>query len=224
MILAHQMDRWEMILFFGGFLLAELRSRQEAHAALKVFSSTGMHQDPGRVWSALYILSFLSGIYLGGQPNRHVEHAPGWATLYSWIPKHVHERHRYWPTFGGLLIVWSTSNHPSLQKIFSNSFSQYLGKLSYALYLVHGAVIHTLGYSAMDFFWRVFGRDTTFQIEAGFVLASGCVIVTTVCVADLFMRLVDTPTVKFARMLEDRMLLKLKPSEPGERRDSAKIV
>jgi peptidoglycan/LPS O-acetylase OafA/YrhL len=120
--------------------------------------------------------------------------------------------------------VWSTSNHPSLQKIFSNSFSQYLGKLSYALYLVHGAVIHTLGYSAMDFFWRVFGRDTTFQIEAGFVLASGCVIVTTVCVADLFMRLVDTPTVKFARMLEDRMLLKLKPSEPGERRDSAKIV
>lgn len=205
---AHQMERWEMIMFYGGFLLAELDIRRRAKVATDSFSSAPLSPEPSRAWSAVYVLTFLGGLYLGGQPGSHLEHAPGWATLNAWIPGHIKHRQRYWTGWGALLLIWSTSIHPPLQRLFTNSLVQYLGKISFPLYLMHGAVIHTVGYGAMDLLWRLMGRDTFFRKETGFCMAAICVIVVTVWAADVFMRVVDVPTIKFAKWLEERCVVR----------------
>lgn len=153
-------------------------------------------------------MTFVVGLYFGSQPARDLEHAPGWRILSTFIPNHINPRDRYFPNLGAILLIWSTSCHKSLQFIFTHPVIQYLGKISYPLYLMHGAVIHTLGYGIMDFMWSSLGRDTVIQKEIGFGVAVVWVVVVVVWMADLFMRVVDTPTVKFAKWLEEKCTMK----------------
>jgi peptidoglycan/LPS O-acetylase OafA/YrhL len=216
-----------MILFFGGFFLAELDIRRRSSSSSSSSSNNNtINTSDGPIWSTLYILSFLTAIYLGGQPNRLADSAPGWSFLTSLVPSNfADKKQRYWTSWSGLLLVWSTSNHPLLQKCFTNSLSQYLGKVSFSLYLVHGAVIHTLGYAALELFWRWGGRETYLQRECGFLLAAVCVVGVVVWLADLFMRLVDVPTVRLARWIENKCLVKRESVlEHVTRRDSGKLV
>jgi peptidoglycan/LPS O-acetylase OafA/YrhL len=203
---AHQVDRWEMVLFYGGFILAELAVRRNTLAASHTFDHS--HPKSGLLWSTIYILAFICGLYLGGQPERQFEHAPGWSLLHSLIPKYIKDWHRYWTGWGALLLVWSTSNHRSLQRVFTNSVSQYLGKISFSLYLVHGAVIHTLGYGLLEVLWRLIGMNTRMRKEGCFVLMASCVLVVTIWLADIFTRVVDVPSVQFAKWLEERCVAK----------------
>ncbi|KAG9793873.1 hypothetical protein KCU95_g4653, partial [Aureobasidium melanogenum] len=213
-IWCHEKDRWEMILFYSGFLLAELDFRRQALAAAKsVLPAINftLPKSPQRLqlWTALYIFVFLVGIYLGGQPQIHVENAPGWATLYSWIPAYVEHKQRYWVGWAAILLVWATFNSVLLQRLFTSGPVQYLGKISFSLYLMHGPVTHTIGYASMDFFWRTIGEDTYMTKEVGFVLAAAINISSTIWVADIFMRLVDTPTVQFAKWVEEKCIVPL---------------
>ena len=213
-IWCHEKDRWEMILFYSGFLLAELDIRRQALAAIKpilptsgwAVSATSQSQ---RSWTAFYIFVFLIGIYLGGQPQTHVEHAPGWATLHSLIPTYASHKQRYWVGWAAILLVWSTSNSALLQRLFTNGPVQYLGKVSFSLYLMHGPITHTIGYASMDFFWCAFGEDTYLTKEIGFVLSAIITIASTIWAADVFTRAVDTPTVKLAKWIEEKCIVSL---------------
>ncbi|KAI4720385.1 hypothetical protein E4T48_03345 [Aureobasidium sp. EXF-10727] len=202
MLWAHQADYWPMILFYGGCVLAELAVRKGTLAATKndIFSVA----KTGHLRSTLCILTFICGLYLGGQPETEYEHAPGWTMLYSLIPTHVTQPRRYWSNWGSLLLVWSTSNSKFLQYIFTTTISQYLGKISFSLYLVHGVVIHTLHYSLLDTLWDAMGADTYLQKETAFVVSAVVVTMVVVWIADLFMRLVDVPSVRLARWLEGK--------------------
>ncbi|CAD0031859.1 unnamed protein product [Aureobasidium pullulans] len=157
---AHYADYWVVLLFY----------------ASKAFSNTLSSPKPSILWSVFYTLVFIGGLYLGGQPEQRWEHAPGWMTLWSLIPSYIHDRHRYWTGWGALLLVWSTSNSPMLQRIFNNRFTQYLGKISFSLYLVHGFMIHTLYYSLLPIVWNIFGSETHLQKEVSFGVALGIVL------------------------------------------------
>jgi peptidoglycan/LPS O-acetylase OafA/YrhL len=212
-IWCHEKDRWEMILFYSGFLLAELDFRRQTLAAANVLPTTSFSlpvtSQRQLLWTVLYVCVFLVGIYLGGQPQMHVEHAPGWATLYSWIPSYVSHEQRYWVGWAAILLVWSTSNSTLLQRLFTNGPVQYLGKISFSLYLMHGPVTHTIGYASMDFFWCAIGDETYMTKEIGFILAAIISIASTIWAADIFMRAVDTPTVQFAKWIEKKCIIPL---------------
>ncbi|KAG9660608.1 hypothetical protein KCU64_g3094, partial [Aureobasidium melanogenum] len=214
----HQVNRWELLLFFSGFFLCELDFRRRSSAPTTTSTSTSSSLSPisptspvfsttiqqSRAWSTIYYMTFILGLYFGSQPARDLEHAPGWKTLSTLIPSHINPRDRYFPNLGAVLLIWSTSSHQPLQSVFTHPIIQYLGKISYPLYLMHGAVIHTLGYGIMDFMWASLGRDTVLKKEIGFGVAAVWVVVVTVWMADLFMRVVDTPTVRFAKWLEGK--------------------
>ncbi|CAD0087813.1 unnamed protein product, partial [Aureobasidium vineae] len=211
-------NRWELFLFYAGFVLCELDfRRRSSNTTLNLFptithfptsSALSTTNKPSRTWSTIYFMTFILGLYFGSQPARDLQHAPGWQTLSTLIPSHINPRDRYFPNLGAILLIWSTSSHQPLQSVFTHPITQYLGKISYPLYLVHGAVIHTLGYGIMDFMWGSFGRDTVFKKEFGFGVAVVGVVVVVVWMADLFMRVVDTPTVKFAKWLEEKCVMK----------------
>lgn len=214
--LAHQKAHWSIILFYGGFLLAELDVRRTERAAAK-------RKRDRIVWYFVYVLVFLCALCLGAQPERRCEQAPGWATLISWIPAQFEDKARYWTTWGALLLVWSTSRSLPLQRIFTNEVSQYLGKISFSLYLLHGNIIHTLGYGSFEFFWHFTGTATYFRREFGFILAAICVFTATVWLADIFMRLVDGPSVRFAKWLEEWCLAESRPEEKPAWRDTREL-
>lgn len=142
-----------MILFYGGFALAELdiMRRSNSSTVLPCHGKSLHGQARRRLWNAVYILAFLIGIYLCGQPEKHGDQSLGWATLTRMIPKSTKFADRFWVGWGALLLVWATSNASFLQRNFDNAPVQYLGKISFALYLMHGLVTHTVGYGMMDF-------------------------------------------------------------------------
>lgn len=225
MLWAHYVDHWVVLLFFAGFLLAELDIRRTARAASNSFSTTLSSPKPNLLWTMLYILTFIGGLYLGGQPEWRWEHAPGWVMLWKHIPSYIHDRHRYWTGWGAVLLVWSTSNSRLLQRIFTNAFTQYLGKISFSLYLVHGFVIHTVYYALIEVLWSVVGDETDLQKEVAFGIALAVVTGCLVWVSDIFMRIVDSPSVKFARWVEDRMTARPKTmkEEPAWRETGAMV-
>jgi peptidoglycan/LPS O-acetylase OafA/YrhL len=210
MIWTHGVDYWAMTLFYAGFFMAELDIRRST--MLKTSQNTGVTTTPKILWSATYVVVFVCGVFLASQPERNTENTTVWSSLIPLIPEYIIEKWRYYTSWSAILIVWSTSNHRMLQRLFNNSFSQYLGKISFSLYLIHGSVIHTLGYSLLETSWRVIGED---RPETCFVVMAVCVTVVSIWWADVFVRLVDVPSVTFARWLEGKCIAE-KPIENKE--------
>lgn len=91
-----------------------------------------------------------------------------------------------------------------LRKPFMTPLAIYLGKISFPLYIVHGPITHILGYRLVPFFWSIVGDASLFQYELGVILAFATQAVVVVWVADIVMRFVDTPSVRFGRTLQAR--------------------
>ncbi|KAG9522061.1 hypothetical protein KCV07_g3385, partial [Aureobasidium melanogenum] len=204
-IWVHQMGRWEMILFYGGFLCADLDFQRSAitDPALPI-NGTTTKPKTSKFKSSIYVCTFVLGLYLGCQPQKGANKTPGWVTLYSMIPDHVGNPKRYWPGWGAILLVWSTSCYKPLQCLFDNRLAQYLGKISFSLYIVHGVVTHTIGYALMNFFDGILGREDAINRAIGFGVGSGAILFFTVWLADLFTRAIDEPSVRLAKWIEDK--------------------
>ncbi|THZ72102.1 hypothetical protein D6C84_10078 [Aureobasidium pullulans] len=199
----HQMGRWEMILFYGGFLCAELDFHRSASAALALPTTTAATKPRNsKLKTVFYFLVFLLGIYLGCQPMKSASKTPGWTTLVSMIPDHIGNSKRYWPGWGAIMLVWSTSCSKLLQRCFDNRVAQYLGYISFSLYIVHGAVTHVIGYPLMNILDGLLGRDSAGVVAFSFGVGSFATLLLTVWFADIFTRAVDEPSVKFARWVE----------------------
>lgn len=112
---------------------------------------------------------------------------------------------------------------PLLQRIFTTRLAQYLGEVSFALYLAHDSVSHVLGMRFLRPAWDVFnvdlgdaervgavdsgqGRDLRAVAYSRYVLAAawGVALNTVVLfwVSDLFTRLVDAKAIRFARRVQ----------------------
>jgi len=206
-----------MILFYSGFLLAEFNHwrRIAAQNATKDTGILGSLPSASllrskRLQNAFWLFIFLCGMFLGSQPSRGLKTGWfGWSTLGSAIPQWVGQKQRFWVGFGAILLVCATENAKFLQRIFDNGPVQYMGKISFALYLMHGPVTHTIGYGTIDILWRWIGRDTLFRKELAFGIMAVIDISCTVWAADIFWRLVDTPIVNFAKWFEDKWIVKL---------------
>lgn len=238
---SYRSDRWEMVLFYVGMLYAELDIIRGAHTnpatnhALQVYPPPQQQSLPttmpkpidyvgtgqteatkasssklGRLgWGLFATLS----LYLLSQPDVNSENTPGWIFLSTFIPEWVDDKYRYFQIIGAIMFVFCTARMPSLQRIFNSSPVQYLGKISYAIYLMHGPVMHTVGYSIEKWAWGITGtQDHWYTI--GFALAAVFVIPSVVWAADVFWRAIDAPIVRFAKWLETKCIV---GEEKGER-------
>jgi peptidoglycan/LPS O-acetylase OafA/YrhL len=110
-----------------------------------------------------------------------------------------------------MLIVTSISFLPACQKGFTTPLSQYIGKISYALYLTHWIVIRVFALRFRDKIWSVTRKDTELGYHGGILLTGILYIFVCVWMADLYWRMVDLPTIGFARWLEKKCLAKTRP-------------
>lgn len=167
----------------------------------KVTSSIGNKLNR-LAWGAFSIFT----LYLLSQPDAQSENTPGWRFLASLIPEWVEDKYRYWQCIGAMLFVFCVARMPTWQRLFNTAPIQYLGKISYAIYLMHGPVLHTVGYSIERWAWSVTGVEGWWYY-GGFWLAAIFVIPSVVWAADIFWRAVDAPVVKFAKWFEGKVIV-----------------
>jgi peptidoglycan/LPS O-acetylase OafA/YrhL len=153
-----------------------------------------------RLFSAFLI--FLS-LYLLSSPNFSIESTPGYAWLTHIIPSSYTDPKRFPHTLGALLITFCTTRSTALQRVFNSPFAQYLGKTSYALYIVHGPLIHIVGYSVTPNVWRyITGMETAWQWWLGLGIGSAILGTCVAVITDWFWRVVDVWSVSMCRRVE----------------------
>ena len=212
--------RWDVVMFLFGMLMAEIDLINGTWGS-PAYQKSGRHGDRiyvrftprGKIVTSvsrrrLWIAVFIIGLYIGSCPNLGFKWTPGYMWLWNITPKTYGEPHRFPQTIGAAMIVFSINHSPDIQRLFTIPLSQYLGKISYSFYIVHGPILHSIGYSIMPNIWSLTGKETNFQYCFGFLIGWLICLLIAIWAADIFWRAVDIPSVKFARTLEDRLIVK----------------
>lgn len=173
----------------------------------------------------LLVLCLTLSLFLLSFPDAQPESTPGFRYLADSLTPRAYniQKYYFWHSLGSLLFVFTLPLLPRLARCcFESSVPQYLGRISYALYLCHGPIMHSLGFAGQPWIWRrLVGVEFVLGAEGGPRTWTGggargwCVglllgwvfmLVVVVVVADVFWRYVDVGCVRFARAVEGVMV------------------
>lgn len=174
---------------------------------------------------------FVVALYLAGVPSFDapdidraalIAKSPGWIWLSRLKPQAVFDAKWFYLFWAALLAVASIPHLPWLKRFFETRICQYLARISFALYLVHGLVIWALAdrlYAAVglerpkhkenipqwvDKFpiskWGPMGLELAFWVPQLIILP------VTLYLAELVTKLVDEPSVRFTNWLYKKTL------------------
>jgi len=208
-------DIWEMGLFWTGMFLCELdiisAEKTSSMARPGILSGNGSVIQQLRKLKLRWVLVVMLSLYLLSYPEVY----PELSNLYYYLSK-IHypglrdsEQFRVPQCVGAALLVLAVSRCQMFKSFFSSSLARYLGRISYALYLVHGPIIRSLGFSLSHvIFLRLNGGDKDITALSsgwylfGAVVSNLTLIPVVIWAADLFNRAVDEPIVKLAKWIE----------------------
>lgn len=105
----------------------------------------------------------------------------------------------------GLLLCLMTSTPESkVRRFLTSRTALYLGRISFAVYIVHGPVLLAIGYAVPIALWRVIGVGPV-AFFIGLAAAEVVTIALSVWIADVFQRQIETRCVRFTRRVETWM-------------------
>jgi peptidoglycan/LPS O-acetylase OafA/YrhL len=155
---------------------------------------------------AFWGANIMSGLLIASWTNSHVEEVWGLRFLNAHTPE-PYEGQRFWFCLGAFQIVAAFTQLKSLQKIFTTPVAIYLGNISYALYLTHNLCLTILEPRAVPWLDHFFGKRTFWGRQLSWLGGLVLFLPVIICVADLFWRTVDIPSVKLARWLEGKCVV-----------------
>lgn len=229
-------DRLYSSLFFAGMVCAELDLIRQAYYARHKETLPSLSLDlsnprpkglasllhlPDLIYKIMWVTIFIIGVFFISSPQEVQQTRNFLPDLFDmfWSFRDGQSLDNTLLLIGSIMVVWSVATCPTLGPLFNNPFVAYLGKISYALYLVHGTVIKSLGYNILPWTLRMAtGTPSTVELDPEWwstvpafqkVMAYflGLCFVETTCfwLSDLFWRFVDIPCVTFARKVEGWM-------------------
>ncbi|KAF9879906.1 hard surface induced protein [Colletotrichum karsti] len=156
------------------------------------------------------IVSFFGALWLLSCPHLTNDAAitPGYKTLAAMAPSQFPQADKFWIPLGAVILVFAVDRTPILQRLFTNRFTQYLGRISYAIYLVHGSLLWLYGWPLIAFFMPLTGSGTNAQYGWGVFLPTICFFPVVICVADFAQRFVDAKMVSFSVWFEKKLVSK----------------
>ncbi|KAH8749855.1 acyltransferase family-domain-containing protein [Hyaloscypha sp. PMI_1271] len=192
-----------LALFVAGLLMAEVD-------LLLKHRRIGAEQRWTHFFTSVQPYTFLFGIYLGSHPNK-MDEAPGYILICS-ILRNVFGLDHYWMleeacrSVGALLVVGSTNYSSILQRPFTTSFTQYLGDVSFSLYLIHFYILEWIAKPLVPYslaLFRFLGPDhKTLSYGCAVALIFAFVWPFQFLASDLYTRFIDAKAVKLAKVLE----------------------
>ncbi|KAK4237939.1 acyltransferase family-domain-containing protein [Achaetomium macrosporum] len=209
-------DGWYCALFMAGMLLNDLEHLAAKDELLDFI-------DWFRAYKKTAFYSLLAiAIYLGGCPAHRTEveelrKNPGWYLLSFFTPQAALDSKWFFLFWASVFLVASIPHIPWLKRFFETRFCQYLGRISYSLYLVHGPVLWTLGervYAAVG--WPKDSRIINIPqwvdrfplpktgpmgLEPAFLLPQLILLPVTFYFAEVVTRAFDEPSVRFPQWL-----------------------
>jgi peptidoglycan/LPS O-acetylase OafA/YrhL len=151
------------------------------------------------LWGALFITS----LFFLSYPNSGADHLFFYSFLWYIHPTTAWDLF-LWLSIGGIMLVFVAGRLRSLKSILEWRFSQYIGKTSFALYLVHGTVIKSLGHFVVIQTWKHITGYQGWGYAAGIVLPLLVVVgPVTIVASDCFWRAIDQPSIRFGKWLEN---------------------
>jgi peptidoglycan/LPS O-acetylase OafA/YrhL len=224
----HYTVRWSLATFLSGTFIAELTLIHEAHLfklsqsqiTLPTITDEKEAADPfkemyelitpykGQIATTGWVALFVVGCYIGALPMLNWGSSPGFVTLRALIPSWYFAKDLFYPCLGSIFIMLSITYCSLIQKFFTTSIAQYLGRVSFSLYLLHTQVLCSLGIRVMTRCMKfVGGGETQFGFLMGITLGSAIMMPITFWAADVFMRAVDEKSVAFARWVAGKALV-----------------
>ncbi|KAL3484701.1 acyltransferase 3 [Aspergillus germanicus] len=214
-------DGWFCALFVAGMLLCELDLASQIDETPAILTKLRPWKKP--IFWTLFAIS----IYLGGVPSHNsdlqiLRDSPGWHYLAYLKPQAVYDYKWFYLFWAAVLVVASISRIPALRAFFELRPNQYLGRVSFAFYLVHGPVLWVLGdrlYAAVG--WTRMSHPTTcpgwidrvplprvgpLGMEISFLAPHFILLPVTLWLAEVVTRVVDGPSVQLAAKLYGKFL------------------
>jgi hypothetical protein len=241
-------------LFLAGIIMAEIdllcKRRLEQGKDLLATQASATTSSAGLLLrNYLPVIACIIGFYLLSMPRAWPESTPGYAGIIQSFPSFMALEARVGAirAVGAIMAVWSITHvsmtadehhspwYHSFPRLFCNAFTLYMGRISFAFYLMHGFVIRSLGYTILPVIYDYvvpLEEDSDVRIEAVvgsgvsvnfgpeesvlttrqlcMIWAIGYVIVglTVVCVADLFQRVVITKSISAAEWVDKKLAVK----------------
>lgn len=207
-------DGWFCALFLMGLLLCDLDLLEQANRLPDIIGRF-------KPWkNAIFYNLFVFGVYLAGVPhvNRDINVlriSPGWHYLSFLTPQAVFDYKWFYLFWAATFLVSSINRISWLKRFFELRFNQYMGRISFAFYLVHGPVLWILGdrlYAAVG--WSRAGhaegipewvniypmsKAGPFGMEVSFVALQLIILPVTLWLSEIATKMFDEPSVKFAQ-------------------------
>lgn len=207
---------WELWTFIGGLLVAELHERSRY---LPLWTNRGVTSkghipaDLGRKFKRrirlAVLLSWTFGLYLLCLPHQDVDGEFGpvygvatWIAPPRWSSRHALEANYH--GLGAILCIAALGAEPLLQRPFQSRVGQYLGRLSFTLYLVHQVVARTLLHRFRRVFLLLLGEEGK---KLALYSSKSAVAVVMLWISGSLVEILDKNSIVLARRLFRRWLV-----------------
>ncbi|KAF2211909.1 hypothetical protein CERZMDRAFT_3791, partial [Cercospora zeae-maydis SCOH1-5] len=201
--------RWDVATFTGGSLVADIhqsashRKEEEARELPTTESDLEDECPPcSEFLTELKWLIFIIALYILSFPDNKTQRTPGFKTLAYYTPACYWPQNFFWYAIASTIILWSIEQLLALQSILSSAIPQYLGKVSFAFYLCHGPLLHSIGFAIQPKIWNTFGHETLAMWCFGLAVGWTMMLALSLCTAHVFYKFVDMPLVRATRWLE----------------------
>lgn len=151
---------------------------------------------------------FFASLFLMSAPSDRLAATPGYGFICTLVPASLSSiPFRFVNGTGAILFIYALSNSKTLQRPFNSAIAQYLGSISFSLYIVHGPVMHIISYVLVPALWRINGTDTAFKYNFCVFFGNAVTYMIMIWVAQLFSTYVDKNCVKFSRWVENAVTI-----------------
>ena len=217
----YAVDGWFGAMFTAGMLLCELDILAR-NDEVPVFLSRMKAWKIPLFYGLFFIAAILSGVPSHTSDTNILKEGPGWYYLSYLKPQAAFDQKWFYLFWAAVCLVSSIPRIWWLKAFFETSFNQYLGRISFAFYLVHGPVLWTLGdrlYVAVGWYREANEVNTPgwvnilplpkagpLGLEPSFLIPQLILLPLTLWMAELGTKLCDEPSVRFSQGVYARIL------------------
>lgn len=156
---------------------------------------------------------FIVSLYVLSIPDagRGAAKTPGYRTLAAWAPAYHKSKgalDAWYMPLAATFLVLAIDRTPSLQKMFMHPFPQYLGYISFSMYVIHGTVIWTIGHWTVRKTVALTGSSTQLRYGLGIFMCAIVVWTVIVVLSDLVARTLDKKAVAVGHTLYQKCIQK----------------